>query len=241
MKTVAQVSAMTGISVRTLHHYDAIGLLKPSRITDAGYRLYDETTLKRLQTILLFRELEFPLKQIKRILENPEFDPMEALEDQIQMLELKREHLDQVISHARNIQKTGVISMNFKAFDTKKMDAYAAQAKEKWGHTDAYKESQQKTAGKSKEQQLETADALMDIFREMGAIRSQDPASAEAQTLVKKLQDFITEHYYNCTKPILQGLGMMYVAGDEMTDNINNAGGEGTAEFASRAIAHYCK
>ena len=240
MKTVAQVSAMTGISVRTLHHYDAIGLLKPSRITDAGYRLYDETTLKRLQTILLFRELEFPLKQIKRILENPEFDPMEALEDQIQMLELKREHLDQVISHARNIQKTGVISMNFKAFDTKKMDAYAAQAKEKWGHTDAYKESQQKTAGKSKEQQLETADALMDIFREMGAIRSQDPASAEAQTLVKKLQDFITEHYYNCTPQILLGLGQMYAAGGSMTENIDAAGGKGTGAFAREAIRIYC-
>lgn len=241
MKTVAEVSAMTGVSVRTLHHYDAIGLLKPSRITDAGYRLYDETALKRLQTILLFRELEFPLKQIKVILESAEFDPMEALTDQIRMLELKREHLDQVIAHARNIQKTGVITMNFKAFDTKKMDAYAAQAKEKWGHTDAYKESQQKVAGKTKEQQLETADALMDIFREMGEIRNSDPASAEAQALVKKLQDFITEHYYNCTKQILQGLGMMYVAGDEMTDNINKAGGEGTAEFASRAIAYYCK
>ena len=241
MKTVAQVSRLTGISVRTLHHYDAIGLLKPSRIRDAGYRLYDETALKRLQTILLFRELEFPLKQIKVILESAEFDPMEALTDQIRMLELKREHLDQVIAHARNIQETGVISMNFKEFDTKKMDSYAAQAKEKWGNTDAYRESQQKAAGKTKEQQMETAAELMDIFRQMGQIRQSDPAGAEALEMVQKLQAFITEHYYNCTKQILMGLGQMYAAGGEMTDNINNAGGEGTAQFAGEAIVHDCK
>ena len=241
MKTVAEVSAITGVSVRTLHHYDAIGLLKPSRVTDAGYRLYDDGALQRLQTILLFRELEFPLKQIREILEEPGFDPLDALADQIKLLELKREHLDEVITHARRIQKTGVMTMDFHAFDTKKMDAYAARAKEKWGNTDAYRESQQKTAGKTKEQLVQTGDALMDIFREMGELRQGDPASCEAQALVRKLQAFITEHYYNCTNQILMGLGMMYAAGDEMTENIDKAGGAGTAVFASRAIAHYCK
>lgn len=131
--------------------------------------------------------------------------------------------------------------MDFKAFDTSKLDSYAAQAKEKWGHTDAYRQSQQKTAGKTKEQLLETGEALMDIFREMGEIQSCDPASPEAQVLVGKLQSFITEHYYNCTKPILRGLGMMYIAGDEMTENINKAGGPGTAEFAHKAIEAYCQ
>ena len=97
---------MTGVSVRTLHHYDAIGLLKPTRVTEAGYRLYDEDALRRLQTILLFRELEFSLKQIRQILSDSGFDPMDALEDQIRLLELKREHLDNVIAHARTIQKT---------------------------------------------------------------------------------------------------------------------------------------
>lgn len=241
MKTVAQVSEITGVSVRTLHHYDAIGLLKPTRVTEAGYRLYDEDALRRLQTILLFRELEFSLKQIRQILSDSGFDPMDALEDQIRLLELKREHLDNVIVHARTIQKTGVMTLNFEAFDNKKMEAYAAQAKEKWGNTDAYKESQKKTAGKSKEELAATGNALMDIFREMGAIREEDPTGPQAQALVKKLQAFITEHYYNCTNQILRGLGMMYVAGDEMTENIEKAGGTGTAEFASRAIAHYCK
>ena len=114
MKTVKEVSRITGVSVRTLHHYDAIGLLKPTQITEAGYRLYDDTALKRLQSILLFRELEFPLQEIKDILNRPNFDPRDALEDQIHLLELRKQHLEALISHARHIQNTGVISMNLK-------------------------------------------------------------------------------------------------------------------------------
>ena len=86
MKTVKEVSRLTGVSVRTLHHYDAIGLLKPTAVTEAGYRLYDEQTLGKLQTILLFRELEFPLKEIKGLLTAEHFDPMAALADQIHLL-----------------------------------------------------------------------------------------------------------------------------------------------------------
>ena len=113
MKTVKEVSLLTGVSVRTLHHYDAIGLLKPTRVTEAGYRLYDDTALGRLQTILLFRQLQFPLKEIRDILDSPDFDPMEALTQQIHLLELQRQHLDNLISHARKIQTTGVTLMDF--------------------------------------------------------------------------------------------------------------------------------
>ena len=124
MKTVKEVSRLTGVSVRTLHHYDAIGLLKPSRITHSGYRLYDDGAMKRLQTILFFRELEFPLKEIVRILDSPDFDPMTALDQQIELLQLRRDHLDDLIAHARNIKETGVIDMSFKAFDKSKMEQY---------------------------------------------------------------------------------------------------------------------
>ena len=241
MKTVAQVAKLTGVSVRTLHHYDALGLLKPTEITQSGYRLYDDAALQRLQTILLFRELEFPLKEIARILDIDGFDRMEALRDQIRLLELKREHLDNLIQHARKLEKTGGMYMNFKAFDKSKVDTYAAQAKEKWGKTQAYKEFEEKTKDQSAEQLLSVGDRLMDIFRQFGEIRDQDPGSAQAQALVQKLQDFITANYYTCTKQILAGLGQMYVAGDSMTDNINAAGGEGTADFASRAIEIFCK
>lgn len=241
MKTVKEISRLTGVSVRTLHYYDAIGLLKPTRVTAAGYRLYDEASLQRLQTILLFRELQFPLKEIKEILDSPGFDPMDALEQQIRMLELQRQHLDQLISHARKIKMTGVKYMDFSPFDRSEMDAYAAEAKAKWGKTEAYKEFQQKTAGKTTVQMQSTGDALMDIFAEFGTIRHLSPASEEAQALVNKLQSFITENYYTCTKQILRGLGQMYIAGDSMTENIDRAGGEGTAELAHQAIEVYCR
>ena len=241
MKTVNQVSKLTGVSVRTLHHYDAIGLLRPTKTSESGYRLYDDAALARLQNILLFRELEFPLKQIAAILDDPAFDPISALEDQIRMLQMRREQLDKLILHAKEIQKTGVIPMDFSAFDRSKQAQYAAEAKRRWGNTDAYKEYEQKTAGQTENQQASAAEGLMAIFARMGQIRHLSPAGEEAQALVKELQDYITANYYNCTKPILRGLGMMYIAGDEMTENIDKAGGEGTARFAHDAIQIYCK
>ena len=241
MKTVKQVSALTGVSVRTLHHYDNIDLLKPSRITEAGYRLYDDAALQRLHAILLLRELQFPLKEIKDILDSPGFDPMQALEQQIELLELQKQHLTDLIDHARKIQKTGVIPMDFSSFDTSNIDRYTTEAREKWGKTEAYQEFEVKTAGQSKAHMQSTGDALMDIFREFGTIRHLSPASTEAQALVAKLQSFITEHYYTCTKQILFGLGQMYAAGDEMNENIDKAGGEGTGAFARDAITIYCK
>jgi len=241
MKTVKEVSRLTGISVRTLHHYDAIGLLKPARVTESGYRLYDEQALGRLQTILLLRELQFPLKEIKEILDRSGFDPRDALADQIRLLEIQRDRLDGMIAHARNLQKTGVKNMDFSAYNSEKQERYVAEAKAKWGKTDAWHEYEEKTADKSKQQLQDAGAGLMDIFAEIGAIRHTAPASPEAQALVKKLQGYITAHFYTCTPQILKGLGQMYIAGGEMTENIDRAGGAGTAEFACKAIEIYCK
>ena len=237
MKTVKEVSRITGVSVRTLHHYDAIGLLRPTQVTESGYRLYDNAALQRLQTILFFRELEFPLQEIKDILDTPNFDPREALADQIHLLELRKQHLENLIAHARKIHKTGVIDLNFKPFDKHEMDAYAAEAKAKWGKTEAYQEYEKKSSGKD----AQNGDALMAIFAEIGAVRHLDPAAPEVQALVGKIQNHITAHFYNCTKPILAGLGQMYVADERFKANIDRAGGEGTAEFVSKAIDIYCK
>lgn len=241
MKTVKEVSRLTGVSVRTLHHYDAIGLLKPAKVTEAGYRLYDDASLGRLQTILLFRELEFPLREIKEMLAAESFDPMAALTDQIRLLELRREKLDRLIDHAKTIQKTGVMNMDFKAYDSKKLDTYAQEAKKRWGHTDAWRESQEKSKGKSQAEQTAEADGLMDIFRRLGQLREGSPAAPEAQALIAELQRYICDHYYSCTTQILFGLGQMYAAGDEMNENIDRAGGAGTGDFARRAIEIYCK
>lgn len=241
MKTVKEVSKCTGVSVRTLHHYDAIGLLKPTRVTEAGYRLYDDAKLQRLQSILLFRTLRFSLKDIQRILDSPSFDPKDALEQQLVMLELQRQQLEETIAHVRRMKETGVITMNFSAFDTEKLDRYAEEARAKWGQTEAYQEFEKKTAGQTEAQQRSDADGLMAIFAELGSIRHMAPDSKEAQALVAKLQKFITDHYYTCTPQILKGLGMMYIAGDEMTQNIDKAGGKGTAEFAHKAIEIFTK
>jgi len=241
MMTVQKVSKLTGVSIRTLQYYDRIGLLHPAEYSEAGYRLYDDAAIETLQQILLFRELEFPLKDIKKIIESPGFDRSKALEQQIELLTLKKEHIENLIDLARGIKLLGVRNLNFDAFDTKKIDEYAARAKASWGNTPAYKEFEEKSKGRTKEQDRDISRGMMDIFAEFGAIRTTDPASEEAQALVKKLQDYITENFYTCTDEILNGLGKMYSGGGEFTKNIDSYGGEGTAEFAHQAIEIYCK
>ena len=132
--TVNEVSKLTGVSIRTLQYYDRIGLLHPAGYTEAGYRLYDDAALETLQQILLFRELEFPLKDIKEIISSPDFDRSKALEQQIELLKLKKEHIENLIDLAIGIKAIGVKPMTFDAFDTKKIDEYAAQAKASWGN-----------------------------------------------------------------------------------------------------------
>ena len=238
---VNEVSKLTGVSIRTLQYYDRIGLLHPAKYTEAGYRLYDDTALETLQQILLFRELEFPLKDIKEIISSPDFDRRKALDQQIELLRLKKEHIENLIDLAREIKLSGVKKLTFDAFDTKKIEEYAAQAKASWGTTPAYKEFEEKSKGRTKEEDKKIYQGMIDLFAQFGQIRDTDPASDEAQKLVKKLQDHITEHMYTCTKEILSGLGKMYAAGGEFTQNIDSYGGEGTAEFASRAIEIFCK
>lgn len=240
MKTVNEVSKLTGVSVRALHHYDAIGLLNPTQVTEAGYRLYDDTALARLQTILLFRELQFPLKEIKSILDSPDFNREQALKQQIGLLELQRRQLDTLISFAREIIETGVNNMDFSAFDKTEIEQYKAEIKERWGKTDAYKEYEQKTAGQSEKVQTEAAEKLMQVLAEFGKIKHLAPESDAAQALVKELRQCITENYYDCTKPILESLGQMYVGDERFKANIDARGGVGTAEFASKAIEIYC-
>ena len=236
MKTVHEVSQISGVSVRTLHHYDAIGLLRPTAVTEAGYRLYDDTALARLQSILLFRELAFPLKEIKRIMDDPQFDQATALEQQIRLLELQQERLSRLIDLARETMKTGVTHMDFTAFDNSKLEQYAAEVKERWGNTAAYQESAQRPAAEQKD----AAAGLMAQFARMGRLRTGDPAGQEAQAAVRELQQFITKHFYTCTPEILAGLGQMYTADDRFHTSIDAAGGEGTADFAGKAIAVYC-
>ena len=240
MRTVKEVSKLTGVSVRTLHHYDAIGLLKPTEVTEAGYRMYDDTAVSRLQSILLFRELQFPLKEIKCILDSPGYDPMEAVTQQIGLLELQYKRIGKLISFAREIKDKGVTTMCFEAFDKREIEQYKAEAKAKWGDTLAYQEYAQRTAAKPDLQWDETAGRLMAIFAEIGTLRHLPPTAKEVQEKIAALQKFITDNYYTCTDEILSGLGRMYVEDERFKRNIDKAGGAGTAEFVRDAISAFC-
>lgn len=181
MRTVKEVSKLTGVSVRTLHYYDAIGLLKPAKVTEAGYRMYDDTSLIRLQNILLFRELKFSLKEIKTILESPNFDLSKAIMQQIELLELQRKRIGEIISFAREIQKKGVNAMGFNVFSNSEIEQYKAEAKKKWGDTKAYQEYEQKAAEKNSIEAKKTDIQLMKIFSEIGELRHMPPADEAVQ------------------------------------------------------------
>ena len=239
MRTVKEVSKLTGVSVRTLHYYDTIDLLKPTQVTSAGYRLYDDAALKRLQNILLFRELQFPLKEIREILDDPDFDPAQALADQIRLLEIKRRHIDGLISFAREIQKKGVTKMSFYVFDQSEIEQYKAEAKKKWGHTKAWKEYEEKAQNRQETQQ--TAQSMTDLFGEIGKLRHLSPSDGQVQEKIAALQAFITENYYTCTNEILESLGQMYVQDERFKKNIDQAGGANTAGVVSQAFDFYCK
>ena len=207
MKTVNEIAQLAHISVRTLHHYDAIGLLKPTVITEAGYRLYDDAALERLYLIL----------------------------------KAKVNHLQTCIHLANGIKLMGVKNLKFKNWDPKKIDEYSAQAETLYGKTEAWKEYSEKAKGRSKGQEQALGDGIMELFTKLGTMKELSPEAPEVQTWVKELQSYITEHFYNCTPQILQGLGEMYAGGGSMTENIDAAGGAGTGEFARDAIRIYCK
>ena len=201
-----------------------------------AYRLYDDTALARLQSILLFRELEFPLKDIKRILDDPKFDQATALTDQIKLLELRQARLGQLITLARETLETGATPMKFDAFDKTEQEKYVAEVKEKWGNTIAYQEYQQHEKGGATGNPAD----LMRHFAKLGKLKHLAHTAPEAQAAIRDLQQFITDHFYTCTLEILVGLGEMYVADDRFRKNIDKAGGEGTADFVAQAIRAYC-
>lgn len=239
MKTVKEVSRLTGVSIRTLHHYDAIGLLKPSGVTEAGYRLYDDVALERLYRILVFRELGLPLKEIGALLEAPDHDRNRVLEQQIRRMQAKIAHLENRISLARGMRMIGVKDMDFEGFDPRQIDDYSAQAKALYGKTDAYKEYTRKSKGRGAQQEADLGSQVMAMFTRLGQLRGEAPDSEAAQNWVRELQSFFTEHFYTCTPQILRSLAESYADGGSMNENIDKAGGEGTGAFAKAAINAY--
>lgn len=239
---IKEFAKLTGVTVRALHYYDEIGLLKPSSVDEQnGYRFYDENCLEQMQEILFYRELDFPLKEIRMILSSPEYDKNMALKGQKRLLMLKKERLERLISALDDAMKGEKITMN--AFDNTEFEAqrekYAAEAKEKWGETAAYKEFAAKNH--TREQQNEAFSGMERLISEFAECKNGGASSnsEKAQALVKKWQDFITDNFYTCTKEILSGLGEMYAADERFAANIDKHG-VGTAEFMRKAIRAYC-
>ncbi len=228
-----------GVSVRTLHYYDEIGLLKPSFVDEwTGYRYYDENSLLRMQEIMFYRELDFSLKNISQIISSPYYDKEKALSQQKKLLVLKKERLEKLISSIDDAMK-GKVVMN--AFDNSEFEKYKDEAKEKWGNTTAYAEYSEKSKNYGKDKFSAISGEMAEIFSKFNrAMKNSDADSDEVQALVKELQNYITNNFYTCTKEILSGLGQMYVYDERFKNNIDKAG-EGTAEFVSEAIKIYCK
>ena len=241
---IKEFAELTGVSVRTLHYYDEIGLLKPCFVDQQnGYRFYDENSLERMQEILFYRELDFPLKSIAEILASPNYDKQKALAEQKRLLTLKKDRLTRLIAALEQAEK-GEITMS--AFDNSEYETarqqYEDEAKLRWGATDAYKESQEKTSGYSKDKWNDVLAGMNGVFAEFAECKNcgNSSDSETAQSLVKKLQDYITANFYYCTNDILAGLGQMYVCDERFKNNIDK-NGEGTAEFVAEAIRIYCK
>ena len=241
---IKEFAELTGVSVRTLHYYDEIGLLKPCYVDEQnGYRFYNETSLERMQEILFYRELDFPLKSIAEILASPNYDKQKALAEQKRLLTLKKDRLTRLIAALEQAEK-GEITMS--AFDNSEYETarqqYEDEAKQRWGDTDAYKQSQAKTAGYSKDKWNDILAGMNGVFAEFAECKKcgERADSDTAHRLVKKLQDYITANFYHCTDDILAGLGQMYVCDERFKKNIDK-NGEGTAEFVCEAINIYYK
>ena len=237
---IKEFAEFTGVSVRTLHYYDEIGLLTPAFVDGTtGYRYYDENSLLRMQEILFYRELDFSLKSIGEILSSPNYDTRKSLEEQKILLTLKKERLERLISSIDDAMKGANV---MSAFDNSEFEKHKVEAQEKWGKTDAYRQYAERTKHYSKQKWNDLAEGMDRIMAEFAVCmrKVETPDSTEAQKLVRILQNYITENCYLCTNEILAGLGQMYVADERFKNNIDKHA-NGTAAFICEAIEVYCR
>ena len=247
MYKINEVSKLTGVSIRMLHHYDKIGLLSPSKRTDSNYRIYNDEDITRLYQILLFKELEFPLQEIKQILDDNEFNREEALKVQRNLIFEKKKRLERILESIDDtIENLGGETMsknNFKAFNyeevKKHQEKYKEETEKRYGNSDSYKESQEKTSKYSKNDWENIMEEASVIYEELSKLMDKDPSDEKVQELIEKWRNHITTNFYNCTVEIFRGLAFMYVGDERFTKNIDKYG-EGLAQFMSDAMIIYC-
>ena len=240
--TVGAIAELTGVSVRTLHHYDEIGLVVPSERSESGYRIYDGSAMDRLQEVLIFRELGFGLQQIKEIIDSPGYLRHDVLVRHKELLERKADRLSVIIDAVdRSIreQEKGINMTNeekLKVFGDFDPSEFEEEAEQRWGGTDEYTDSVRRTKDYTA-QDWETINAEnADIYAGFVAIMGQDADSPAAADLVERHRQHISRWYYECTPEIHAGLGQMYVADARFTKNIDKTA-EGLAAFMAEAIA----
>lgn len=242
MMKVKEVARLTGVSVRTLHHYDEIGLLSPDTVTESGYRLYSDANLETLQQILFFRELDFPLRKIREMMAAPGYDRMEALALQRRMLLERRGQLDRMIGVLDQTIKhyKGEIHMTreekFKGFDFTKGNLYEEEARERWGDqaVDRYNEA---LGAMDREEKETLGETMNSVYVNLAAVRHLPPSSTEAQEAIR--QWYVLLNRMGSYSPeAFRALGQMYVDDERFTANIDRFG-EGLSLFMREAMAIY--
>lgn len=242
--TVGEMARLAGITVRTLHHYDEVGLVSPSERSQGGYRLYGSETVDRLQEVLFFRELGFGLDEIRSIVGAAGYDRITALARQRCLVEQKAArllHMMDALDRALEAERQGVAMKpeeKLEVFGDFEPDEHAAEAEERWGDTDAYRESARRTASYTKADWRQLSDEANAINAKLLALEDGGvpPADSRAMDLAEEHRAHISKWFYACSPEIHAGLGEMYVADQRFKDNIDKVGA-GFAEYLSAAIA----
>lgn len=246
---IKEIAEIAGVSIRTLHHYDQIGLLKPETYSHKGYRLYSESDIEKLQQVLFFKELGFSLKETIEIINDGSFDKKKALKTHKKLLLKKKKRLDEIIS---SIDKTiesieGDKKMEkkemFKVFNMdeikKHQEKYSNEIKQKYGKSDAFKECDKKTASYNKDKWEKIMIEASGIFQKIATYMDKSPNDKEVQLAIELWRQHITDNFYNCTLEIFRGLGDLYVADKQFTMNIDKIK-PGLANFLKEVIHIYC-
>ncbi|MFF3288942.1 MerR family transcriptional regulator [Streptomyces sp. NPDC003023] len=241
--SVGQVAGFAGVTVRTLHHYDEIGLLRPSGRSGSGHRRYDDADLDRLQQILFYRELGFRLEEVAALLDDPDLDPRAHLRRQHQLLSARITRLQEMaaaVERAMEAKKMGINltpEEKFEVFGDFDPDDYAQETEQRWGGTDAYKESQRRTASYTKEDWLRINREAEEITRRFVALMEAgaEPESEAAMDAAEDHRLWISRNHYDCTYEIHTCLAEMYVTDERFTRNIDRAGA-GLAAYQREAI-----
>ena len=240
---VGEVAALAGVTVRTLHHYDRIGLLSPSERTAAGYRRYTPSDLDRLHQVLVYRELGFPLEEVATLLDDPDADPAAHLRRQHRLLRDRLERTQAMVAavekemEARQMGISLTPEERFELFGDGFSEEYAAEAEERWGDTEAWAQSQRRTAAYGKEDWLRIKEESADVERRFAeALRAGVPADSEqAMDLAEEHRQHITQWFYDCPPAMHAGIGRMYVEDERFTEHYEQVA-PGLARFVSTAV-----